>query len=98
MFIRYVEGEYEGKAVALNREEMDYMCCIIPITMASVFNQKVSGNWDGFLDYDKNPVCLNGIQIKGFRYILFDGNSIEELAKSTDFFGLPFNIEKVCVD
>lgn len=98
MFIRYVEGDYGGKAVVLSKEEIEYYCHIIPIIMASVYNHRFPINGGGFLDYNKNPVCLRQIRIKSPRYILFSGNSVEELARAVDFLGLLFDAEKVCKD
>lgn len=95
-FIRYVEVEYCGKAMVLSPEEMEYRCHVIPITMASVYNQRFPRHVNGFLEYDTNPVCLKQIRIENPRHMLFVGKSAEELAKAIDFFGLPFDKDKVC--
>lgn len=98
MIIRYVEQVCESPAVLLTADVMDYHCHLIPVTMASVYNQRELGNGSGFLDYRENPVNLSQIRTSSPRHILFSGNSVEELAKAVDFFGLPFDESKVCND
>ncbi|MBS3075572.1 hypothetical protein J4429_03875 [Candidatus Pacearchaeota archaeon] len=96
MFIKYAEKACEFPVLLLTAEVMDYHCHIIPFIMASVYNQRVKNNVNDFLDYKVNPVNLSQIKTSNPRHILFSGNSVEELAKAADFFGLPFDKLKVC--